>query len=357
MQCPSEAFARVATSTHGVSALSPTQPPPPATAAGDGGPLATAAGDGGPLPAAFSNIVEAAVAVLNEPDPHGKAALTQQIVRLVEAWEVSKRGKGGSLASRQSMLHSLVHIENVAVDLAWDIIARFGGEASYRLPRAFFEDFVKVAADECRHFLLLEQRLIETGSFYGALPAHDGLWQSAIETAGSLGARLAVEHCCHEARGLDVLPQTVARFRALALQGTSPSEHLPWASLPQVIYAEEISHCAAGVRWLTHLYQLACSEDAWPSSRERPPPAQLAAGLEGGTAGGAGADAGGALPAWAAEARQHAIVESWFHTLIRRHFHGLLKPPFNNGARAKAGLLPEWYLPLAVEGEAAAGRT
>ena len=60
-----------------------------------------------------------------------------------------KRGKGGSLASRQSMLHSLVHIENVAVDLAWDIIARFGGDGSYALPRQFFDDFVTVGGCVC----------------------------------------------------------------------------------------------------------------------------------------------------------------------------------------------------------------
>lgn len=43
---------------------------------------------------------------------------------------------------------------------------------------------VQVAEDECRHFLLLEKRLEEMGSFYGALPAHDGLWESAMETGG-----------------------------------------------------------------------------------------------------------------------------------------------------------------------------
>ncbi len=40
---------------------------------------------------------------------------------------------------------SLVHIENWAVDLAWDIIARFGQDPSYHLPRAFFDDFVTVS--------------------------------------------------------------------------------------------------------------------------------------------------------------------------------------------------------------------
>ena len=56
-----------------------------------------------------------------------------------------------------------------------------------------------------------QARLVELGSSYGAMPAHDGLWESAAATAHSLPARLAVEACVHEARGLDVLPQTVAR--------------------------------------------------------------------------------------------------------------------------------------------------
>ncbi len=41
---------------------------------------------------------------------------------------------------------------------------------------------MQVAEDECRHFQLLEKRLEQTGSHYGALPAHDGLWESARET-------------------------------------------------------------------------------------------------------------------------------------------------------------------------------
>lgn len=48
---------------------------------------------------------------------------------------------------------------------------------------------------------MLESRLRELGSHYGALPAHDGLWESATMTAKSLAARLAVEHCVHEVRG------------------------------------------------------------------------------------------------------------------------------------------------------------
>lgn len=40
-----------------------------------------------------------------------------------------------------------------------------------QLPREFYDDFVTVAADECRHFLLLEQRLQAVGSHYGARSA------------------------------------------------------------------------------------------------------------------------------------------------------------------------------------------
>lgn len=66
------------------------------------------------------------------------------------------------------------------------------------MPREFFTDFVRVAQDEGRHFTLLAARLEEVGSHYGALPAHDGLWDSALQTSKSLLARLAVEHCVHE---------------------------------------------------------------------------------------------------------------------------------------------------------------
>ena len=55
-----------------------------------------------------------------------------------------KLGRGGTLASRRALLHSLVHTESWAVDLAWDAIARFGPDPQYSLPLAFFEDFIQV---------------------------------------------------------------------------------------------------------------------------------------------------------------------------------------------------------------------
>ncbi|PRW56452.1 hypothetical protein C2E21_4617 [Chlorella sorokiniana] len=297
------------------------------------------------------------------PPPPDRPARESTKVKLVPADKAPKRGKGGSLASRQAMLHALVHIENAAVDLAWDIIARFGLDPTYQLPREFYDDFVTVAEDECRHFLLLEQRLQAVGSHYGALTAHDGLWESAAETAHSLPARLAVEHCTHEARGLDVLPQTIHRFRS---NGDGESADL----LQNVIYKEEVSHCAAGVRWLKHLHalargmgQAAGAPAAEAESRAIDPAGQQAqqaqqAQQEAAPAAAVPAASGppaaigqqeGQLPAWAEEARRHATVEEWFHALVRAHFWGPLKPPFNEEARAAAGFGPEWYLPLSAD--------
>ena len=65
-------------------------------------------------------------------------------MKVVAPGKVPSLGKGGSLASRQAILHSLVHIESWAVDLSWDIIARFGRDPVYSLPDAFLDDFVQV---------------------------------------------------------------------------------------------------------------------------------------------------------------------------------------------------------------------
>lgn len=49
----------------------------------------------------------------------------------------------------------ITDLPGAPADLSWDIIARFG-DAS--LPRGFFDDFVAVAEEECKHHLLLKAR-------------------------------------------------------------------------------------------------------------------------------------------------------------------------------------------------------
>nr|KYP69878.1 Uncharacterized protein HI0077 family [Cajanus cajan] len=232
-------------------------------------------------------------------------------VKLVAPGLMPKLGKAGSLQSRIAIVHSLAHTESWAIDLSWDIIARFGKQES--MPREFFTDFVKVAQDEGRHFTLLAARLEELGSYYGALPAHDGLWDSATATSQDLLARLAVEHCVHEARGLDVLPTTILRFRN---SGDNTTADL----LESVVYPEEITHCAAGVKWFKYL----CRRSTNPASEQE----ERGSRTE--------------------EEHEHEVI-SKFHAIVRTYFRGPLKPPFNEEARKAAGFGPQWYEPLAVK--------
>jgi hypothetical protein len=89
------------------------------------------------------------------------------------------------------------------------------------LPHAFFSDWARIALDESKHFTLLTKRLVEISSStpYGSLPAHAGLWESARVTFHSLRSRLAIIHLVHEARGLDVNPVTIEKFRTERRQG------------------------------------------------------------------------------------------------------------------------------------------
>ncbi|MEQ9199691.1 MAG: ferritin-like domain-containing protein, partial [Rhodospirillales bacterium] len=108
------------------------------------------------------------------------------------------RRRIGTLEGRIALLHAVAHIELNAIDLAWDIIARFPG-----MPRAFYDDWVSVGREEATHFRLIDDRLRELGASYGDHPAHDGLWKSAQSTADDLLARLAIVPLVLEARGLD----------------------------------------------------------------------------------------------------------------------------------------------------------
>lgn len=198
-----------------------------------------------------------------------------------------RRG-GGSGRGRVALLHALAHVEFSAIDLAFDAAARFG----HLFPPAYVDDWFGVGADEAMHFALLDRRLRSLGSRYGALPAHAGLWDAAEATAGDVLGRLAVVPMVLEARGLDVTPATVARFEA-AGDRTS-------ARILTRIYTDEIRHVGIGARWFG---ALCAAADAEPQ------------------------------PLW--------------RDKVRRYFRGALKPPFNDSARAAAGLTRDWYAPLA----------
>lgn len=203
------------------------------------------------------------------------------------------RRRPGSLTGRLALLHAIAHIELNAIDLHWDIIARF---SHVPLPIGFFDDWVSAADDESKHFMLLSDRLAEQRSNYGAFDAHAGLWDAAQATSGDLMGRLAVVPMVLEARGLDVTPGMIEMF-------TKAADDKSVAAL-ETIYKEEVGHVAFGSKWFNFL----CGrEDVDPKER--------------------------------------------FHALVKKYFKGALKPPFNEEKRAEAGIPLDFYWPLVDENE------
>lgn len=178
------------------------------------------------------------------PDRPGRPAQPH----LVPARQVPKRSPG-TLEGRIALLHALAHIELNAIDLALDMIGRFADSPEIGSTRvAFVEDWISVARDEARHFLMLSDRLAMLGSAYGALTAHDGLWQTAMRTTHDILERLAIAPLTHEARGLDVTPAMIEKLRSVQ----DPDS----AAILDVIYRDEIGHVAAGMRWFEIVCQV-----------------------------------------------------------------------------------------------------
>lgn len=264
-------------------------------------------------------LAQMAEAVLRTPDGREKTALSR---RLAAEWRAARgdgarpeigqanppmhparpatpdllsprdvpRRRPGSPEGRIALLHAVAHIELNAVDLHWDIIARFTDVA---MPIGFYDDWVKAADEESKHFNLMCDCLEALGSHYGALPAHAGMWRAAEDTATDFMGRLAVVPMVLEARGLDVTPGMIEVFRKAKLDMA--------VDALEVIYGEEVAHVAYGSKWFHFL----CG-------------------------------------------RHDMDPKDAFHTLVQRYFHSPLKPPFNEEKRAEAGLPPDFYWPLAV---------
>lgn len=200
------------------------------------------------------------------------------------------RRRTGSEKGRIALLHAIAHIELNAIDLHWDIIPRF---AHINMPAGYLDDWVKAAAEESKHFNLLCDRLEAMGSFYGAMPAHEGLWRAADQTKDDFMGRLAIVPMVLEARGLDVTPGMIELFTKVG--DTKTVEAL------DIIYAEEVGHVAYGSKWFHFL----CG-------------------------------------------RHDKDPKTEFHRMVDQYFASSLKPPFNDEKRAEAGIPLDFYWPIAV---------
>jgi uncharacterized ferritin-like protein (DUF455 family) len=148
-----------------------------------------------------------------------------------------------------ALLHAIAHIEFNAINLALDAVWRFDG-----MPREFYADWTRVAAEEAYHFTLLREHLESLGYAYGDFPAHDNLWSMCERTSGDVVARMALVPRTLEARGLDASPLIQARLRQV---GTAAA--LRAVDVLDIILRDEIGHVAVGNHW----YRWLCARDGW----------------------------------------------------------------------------------------------
>ena len=141
---------------------------------------------------------------------------------------------------RAVLIHAIAHIEFNAINLALDAIWRFAG-----MPETFYRDWLRVAAEEAKHFRLLRDHLRQhLGHDYGDFPAHQGLWSMCEKTAHDITARMALVPRTLEARGLDATPLIQHKLRSV---GTSDA--LAAVAILDIILAEEVGHVAIGNHW------------------------------------------------------------------------------------------------------------
>lgn len=180
-------------------------------------------------------------------------------------------------SGRVRLLHAFAHIEFNAINIALDAVYRFRD-----VPADFVGDWLLVASEEARHFQMLEAELERRGSYYGAYPAHRGLWDMVCKTRDNLLHRMALVPRVMEARGLDVTPAMVTKFRQFGDEAA--------AVILETIYRDEIGHVRIGNNWFC----------------------------------------------WLCE-QQNLDPPATFRELVERFMEGKLRGPFNYSARIEAG--------------------
>ena len=221
------------------------------------------------LDAQFSTESELSIEKVTQP---GRPALPVH----VHPAEV-KRRRLGSVEGRIALVHAIAHIEFNAMNLALDAVYRFRG-----MPHAYYRDWMRVAREESIHFQLLSTRLEELSSYYGALPAHGGMWAMAVETDYDVMVRMALVPRVLEARGLDVTPPMLDKLSAVNDAAT--------VAIFERILTDEVEHVKIGNHWFGALCE-----------------------------------------------QRGLCAEETFKVLLHKHGKAALRGPFNKPARRRAG--------------------
>jgi uncharacterized ferritin-like protein (DUF455 family) len=195
---------------------------------------------------------------------------------LVDPRKLERRSVS-SAEGRIRLLHAFAHIEFNAINIALDAVYRFRD-----MPEQFISDWLLVATEEARHFQLLEHELRQRGSYYGAHQAHRGLWDMVCKTRHDVLHRMALVPRVMEARGLDVTPAMITKFKQ--------NDDRAAVEILEIIYRDEIGHVRIGNHWYGYL----CEQQ----------------GLD---------------------------AERTFRDLVNQYMDGKLRGPFNWPARIEAG--------------------
>lgn len=173
--------------------------------------------------------------------------------KIVSPQDVPKRKNLTTKDGQINLLHAIAHIEYSAIDLALDAAYRFR-----HLSRAYYEDWLRVADDEVRHFMMIEELLYELGSSYGDIEVHNALFEASQKTQHSFIERMAVVPRYLEANGLDATPMILQKLKKLPR-----SEMLEKIiEALEIILAEEVEHVQKGDKW----FRIACAEENVDSS-------------------------------------------------------------------------------------------
>lgn len=158
---------------------------------------------------------------------------------LVAPKDLSRR-RLGSAEGVAALIHSICHIEFNAINLALDAVYRFRD-----MPEQYYSDWIKVAKEEAYHFGLLRGVLLEKNYDYGDFPAHNGLWEMALDTDFDPLVRMALVPRVLEARGLDVTPGIIEKL--IEVNETSTVDVL------HIIHHDEVGHVEIGSYWFRFL--------------------------------------------------------------------------------------------------------
>jgi uncharacterized ferritin-like protein (DUF455 family) len=172
--------------------------------------------------------------ILNEPS-------YSTFLEIVKPVALPKIKNFNTLEGKAYLVHTILHIEYSAIDLALDAAIRYKN-----MPIEYYKDWLEVADDEIRHFLMLEGLLFEINGKYGDFPVHKNLFEAMEQTPDFLRRMAAVPRYL-EANGLDQNPKIMEK-----LNSNRDAFNSKLLNVLKIILEEEVDHVSKGDRWFKY---------------------------------------------------------------------------------------------------------